>query len=775
MTPKYLDPKLRDLVKATVATLGEVIQRNVGRSLYNKIENIRRDMTQLRRGSYATKMRGLQRAFNELEKLTEKEQFFVAHSFALMLEIMNVCENAYRTHSIKGRKPQFHPDRLEGIFYVLTAHPTEARSPENVAIFSELQTVLVETLDSFFPWHRETIRSVIEKAWHTPITRQRKPQVADEAEYIYSIVLNPRILNALLKVKAEVAPLFLRSWVGGDKDGHPGVNAETMVTSLSLSRRRLVNFVIERLQQIEADLILLKQTPLSRTCKSIRWEISRLKTILVNDGAKLTKLKDQFDRLTEEYVVTFGSRMPAMVQVAQVFKMFPGLVIPLELRESSDLVESAARTKQMQPISRMLSRLQQISKGGNPRWYVRGFIISMCGSMTHIEAGLTLVKRYFGEPKLPVIPLFEQEAALSLSSKIVKEMLANPFIQSGIREFWHNRLEVMLGYSDSAKEVGALQSRLLISETVKKIEKLCIKAGVTPVFFHGSGGSVDRGGGSIQEQTAWLSRESLKLFKATVQGEMVERTFSSPEIFRSGIDHLAEQIASAYKAPRHARATVEHSRAIHEFATRVSVEYKQAIHSDTFLEIVHKATPYRFLSALKLGSRPSRRGRVTNVLNLRAIPWVLCWTQTRILFPVWWGTGTAWQATSATQKAALKKDFHSNPLFRSYLKVLGFTLAKVELPIWEMYLRKSGIDSARVTEICRSFVDEYQSSVAFVKEVTDQTSLLWYRPWLRESIQLRSPMIHPLNLLQIIIMERQDPVMMRETVAGIANGMLTTG
>jgi phosphoenolpyruvate carboxylase len=92
-----------------------------------------------------------------------------------------------------------------------------------------------------------------------------------------------------------------------------------------------------------------------------------------------------------------------------------------------------------------------------------------------------------------------------------------------------------------------------------------------------------------------------------------------------------------------------------------------------------------------------------------------------------------------------------------------------------MYLRKSGISKSGVDSLSKAFIKEYQASVDFVLAVTKEKSLLWYRPWLSESIHLRSPMIHPLNLLQMIIMETNNPAMMRETVAGIANGMLTTG
>jgi phosphoenolpyruvate carboxylase len=785
MNPQHLDPALRELVNKTVATLGEVIQQYVGKKLYNKIETYRKEMTLIRIGSFQSKVSRLEKVYSSLKKLSKEEQFYVAHSFALMLEIMNTCENAYRTHIIHKRKPVFHKKHPTGIFYVLTAHPTESRSPQNVAIFAEMQKLLVQILDSYFIWHKEQLKGIIEKAWHTPITRQRKPEVSDEAEYIYSIVLNPVILSSLLKASSEVSPFYIRSWVGGDKDGHPGVNAKTMLMSLNMSRQKIVKYLLDLFITIESDLHLLKHETHLSTCRKLTRSIKSLQNIKPNDGKKLDLLRIHIEEFIAAYSKTYGSRLQSMIQITLLIKMFPGLVIPLELRESSELVVQAAEVKKLQPISAMLSTLQKISFGGNPRWYVRGFIISMCGRIEHVQAGLDLVERFFHNPKLPVIPLFEQEEALKLSATIVTQMLENSFIKKGIKNYWHNRLEIMLGYSDSAKEVGVLQSRLLISETVKKIEKLCFKNQVTPVFFHGSGGSVDRGGGSVQEQTSWLSPQSRDLFKATIQGEMVERTFSSPSIFRSGFDQLVMQISGNHhhknSGPNRKinndqyKRAIEASPLLHSFAARVSTRYKTAIQSPEFLEVVQKATPYRYLSALKMGSRPSKRGKISNVLNLRAIPWVLCWTQTRTLFPVWWGVGSSWNELTEREKSKLKIEFKKNPLFRSYIKLLGFTLAKVELPIWDIYLRKSGLSIAKAENIAQLFQKEFQSSILFVQEITEQQNLLWYRPWLGESIHLRSPMIHPLNLLQIISIEKVDPIMIRETVTGIANGMMTTG
>jgi len=769
MSRQHLDPVLRELVNQSVTLLGEVIQKYVGKKLYIKIELIRQEMTRLRIGTFQSKVYRLERLYADLKMLKPKEQFYVAHSFALMLEIMNTCESAYRTKVNHQRTPIFHYEHPDGIFYVLTAHPTESRSPQNVAIFGEMQKLLVEILNTYFVWNKERLKSIIEKAWNTPITRQRKPEVSDEAEYIYSIILNPQILRSLLRASIEVSPFFIRSWVGGDKDGHPGVSAKTMLMSLTMSRIKILTFLLDLFTKVEFDLVLIKNKNFLSECKKIIRLLKKMHEINYKDGEKIDKIRLKIEKFIADYSNLFGSRLQSMIDISLLLKMFPGLVVPLELRESSDLVDKASKNKTLQPISIMLKKLQQVSKGGNPRWYVRGFIISMCGSIDNVKSGLLLVERFFGAPKLPVIPLFEQEAALKLSASIVEKMLKNSFIKKGIKTYWHNRLEIMLGYSDSAKEVGVLQSRLLISETVQKIEKLCFKSKVTPLFFHGSGGSVDRGGGSIQEQTSWLSDQSRSLFKATIQGEMVERTFSSPAIFRSGLDQLAIQISG------HSKNVIKTSPVLFSFAAQVSKCYKEAIHSPDFLEVVQKATPYRYLSALKIGSRPSKRGKISNVLNLRAIPWVLCWTQTRTLFPVWWGVGSSWNELTNKEKKILKMEFKKNPLFRSYIKLLGFTLAKVELPIWEIYLRKSGLASQKADRTAKLFQKEYRASTSFIHAITDQKNLLWYRPWLGESILLRSPMIHPLNLLQIISLEKNEPTMIRETVAGIANGMMTTG
>src|SRR5262249_52183708 len=137
--------------------------------------------------------------------------------------------------------------------------------------------------------------------------------------------------------------------------------------------------------------------------------------------------------------------------------------------------------------------------------------------------------------------------------------------------------------------------------------------------------------------------------------------------------------------------------------------------------------------------------------------------------------GTAWRGLAPTRRRALKRAFETDALFRSYVKLLGFTLAKVELPVWRVYLEHSKLDRELSQATLRDFERELRDAKAFVRALSGSPDLVWFRPWLGTSIRLRSPMIHPLNLLQIITLEERDAALTRETVTGISSGMMTTG
>ena len=759
------------MVKWSVTILGNVIEEELGKKAFQRIEKVRRRMASIRDAEPKSVSRELNKTYLELKKLKKTERMDFAKSYTFMLELMNVCENSYRTYRLKHRKKNKTVKGAEAIFYVLTAHPTEARAPQNISIFHEIQKELIQVYERGFEGADERLRALLEIAWKIEIVRLRKPRVQDEAEHIYSILLRDANLSVLLDIGRSNVPVYVRSWVGGDKDGHPGVDEVTLGDSLQLSREMLHDYAKRQLQELRKLTAPLGSVDFDSQCSQLLHDITSIKELLIGDAKKVKEIHRRMSKLCSYYLSKLAKSAPKpLARLEQLFKIFPGLVVPLELREDSAILMSDPSGDSL-AIGRMLKRIGDYSKGEDPCWYARGMIISMAQSVEHIRVTAKMIRRQVGNSKIPVVPLFEQKEALDSGAAILTELLKDKKVKKIVKKLWGGKVEVMVGYSDSAKESGVIASRLAILDALVSIDKACKKANVIPVFFHGSGGSVDRGGGAIRDQMAGWPRSALRIYKATVQGEMVERTFASPEILESQLTQISENTNSKTREifSRAKNPTLE------KFAMKVRGFYQKKITAPDFLRMVELATPYSYLSALKIGSRPTKRTGTLSVAGLRAIPWVLCWTQTRVLFQTWWGTGSAWNEMDTRERGELKKAFQTHPVFRSYIHALGFTLAKIELPIWEFYLQRSALNEKEKVYFTQSFRKEILATRKFFEEVTGKKDLLWYRPWLGESIELRASMIHPLNLLEILAQKDNDLPLLRISVTGIASGMLTTG
>jgi phosphoenolpyruvate carboxylase len=767
MAQEDLAPELRTLVKRSVALLGTVIREEAGDTAYARIEAIRLQMTRVRGSSYDAAYDILRRELESLRKLKNAQRLEIALSFTLMLELMNACENAYRTWRLRSTPSLTLTRRPRAIIYVLTAHPTESRSPETIALFHEIQRALVEWLTD--PKSVETearVRHLLTLAWRLSPSRTRKPSVRDEADAIYSMVLRNETLGAFIAANREISPVYLRTWVGGDKDGHPGVNETTLLQSLQGSRALLYKWFENGLNRVHGLSVRIRDPKLEKELKPLKRELAALKQVRPGDGARVARLRESLKSLNDIH--------PVIPDLRQLLRVFPGLVVPLELRESSDLLMEAARGKPM-AISRMVKRVAQISRGGDPKWYARGLIISMASEMEHIQAAARVVKKQMGAIRLPVIPLFEQNAALERAPRLARAMVQDKALREAMDKYWGKNLEVMVGYSDSAKEMGVLKSRLSVARSIHELDGvyrgLQKEAAFRPVFFHGSGGSTDRGGGSIEEQTAWWPESALETYKATIQGETIERSVASPEITRRRLEQIAHRIGATRLDSKPYRPSHE----LERFAQLVADRYQARIREPEFLDVVSRATGYRYLTDLRLGSRPAKRGKMLSVQALRAIPWVMCWTQTRVLFPTWWGVGSAWGALSSQERRALESEWKADPLFSSFVKVLASTLARVELPVFQLYLENSGLEPDVAKRTIADFRKELGLAFTFIRELTGERELLGFKAWLATSIRLRAPMIHPLNLIQILTLKERNPALVRVTATGIASGMLTTG
>lgn len=769
-----ISEELKDLVGDSLELLGKAIELEFGKNTYQHVETIRLKYKDNRNAPIQEALVANTEVLKILSACTPLLRYQITHSFAVSLEIINACENAHRSARLKAKKQKEHSQFEERITYVLTAHPTESRSPECIRLMTEITNILVQCIEGKTKALENELFHLLILALKTPVSRTDKPEVSDEADYIYSSALKKDILLSMIENYSEKRVVFLRTWVGGDKDGHPGINSQVMLESLNGSRIRLHSYALELFHRFEKDLQILPNDPeiklLKNKAAQLFKQLKTLARVKAKDGAKITQLNKKLEDCIRAYKKSLRVEAPALKNLKNLLALFPALVMPLELRESSALIGKASHSAKG-PIASMLKSIHAISQGGDPHWYARALVISSTESAEHVLEADKLVKKCMGKHRIPLIPLFESRASLLNATQILESLFSHPHILELCHKHWSSRFEVMLGYSDSAKENGSILSRSLIREALFAIEKLLESKKLTPIFFHGSGGSVARGGGSLEEQITWWPLSARKLFKVTLQGEMVYRSFSMPEIYNSQVSKVLENSHSA-PAPHQ---NPELQKKLLDFSHSVSKKYQDLVFNKEFLEVVEKSTPYTYLNELKIGSRPSKRVQSLGIDSLRAIPWVLCWTQIRSLLPIWWGIGATWNELDAPSRKDLLNAYETDSFFSSFIKLLAFSLAKVDLSIWFSYLKNSKLDTAVINKYQKLFEEEYLNTLQFIKDISGQDNILWFRPWLEDSIKLRSNMIHPINMAQIVALQKKESALLRETVTGIASGMLTTG
>ncbi len=766
---EHLPKELRRLIRKMTLLFGEVIQEYEGEKFYERIEYYRQRLKKSRSSKDEVILESL---LQKLKLESPKDQYKFAHGFSVLLEMVNVCEAAYRTWRQRQKGTyQFLASQTE-LNFVLTAHPTEARPMVVVNVLRQLTDLMVDGLQNNFILNDEEIRSKLGMLWLHPLVKSTQPTVLDEAEYIFSVVFNESIFDFILSRK-EGYKINLHTWVGGDKDGHPGVDEKVMLQCLLGSRKRLTGIVRKKLSEVLVDLEKLKDLGHNRdfeiqSIQQLIRSLSRLNEIKTQDGKAITEWRKQYFSFLKRSS-HFVSNHYQVLLMTRLFQLFPAMVLPIELREDAAEIKKAL-TDKGSSIRLMLQTLIKISEGADISSYVREFVISNCESAEDINTANLLVSLCSGNKFLPVVPLFETRDALKNSSKILNAWLKDEQnLQLALNKL-NGKLEIMLGYSDSSKQLGVLASRHLIRNSMFEIETTLKKYNITPTFFHGSGGSIARGGGSLREQISWWPNSAIQTPKLTLQGEMIQRTFATKEILSAQCLHLSNEarLRGAKKVKFKARPSLD------LLASKVETEYRKFVDNSELLNYCLEATPYNYLSVLKIGSRPTKRaGSVASLSSLRAIPWVLCWTQTRLLLPSWWGVGTAWSQLNTSDQEDLRQLYLSDPFMSSFVKTMGFTLAKVELGIWKHYLiAKHGKSSEKTYNQIET---EYKKALKFFKDISQAKQLIPHRPWLEESVKLRSPYIHILNLLQIQAMQRNDEKLLKETLVGIACGMLTTG
>ncbi|MFW5420341.1 phosphoenolpyruvate carboxylase [Nocardiopsis sp. CNT-189] len=378
----------------------------------------------------------------------------------------------------------------------------------------------------------------------------------------------------------------------------------------------------------------------------------------------------------------------------------------------------------------------------------RRYIVSFTRSAADVAAVYELAAHALPAGKAPVldvIPLFETGADLDASPQVLDGMLELPDLRRRMEETG-GRLEVMLGYSDSAKDVGPVSATLRLYDAQGRLTEWAERHGVTLTLFHGRGGSLGRGGGPASRALLAQAPGSVAgRFKVTEQGEVIFARYGQRAIAHRHIEQVGHAVllASTETVQERAReASARFRKTADEIAGAAHTAYRSLIDTEGFAEWFSRVSPLEELGELRLGSRPSRRLAARGLDDLRAIPWVFAWTQTRVNLPGWYGLGTGLAAASDPE--ALRAAYQEWPLFASLLDNAEMSLAKTDRAIAERYLRLGGRP-----ELTEKVLAEYDLTRELVLRTTGHTRLLENRRVLSRAVDLRNPYVDALSHLQL--------------------------
>ncbi|WP_224334167.1 phosphoenolpyruvate carboxylase [Haloprofundus halobius] len=415
------------------------------------------------------------------------------------------------------------------------------------------------------------------------------------------------------------------------------------------------------------------------------------------------------------------------------------------------------------------------------------YAISMTDEPSHVlevlfladQAGVVSLPDHCG---IDIVPLLETEYALNGARRIMGTLFENEAYSQALAA--RNGLqEIMLGYSDSNKENGFLAANWDLYKNQRRLAEITDEHDVEMRLFHGRGGSISRGGGPMNQAMLALPNETVTgQIKFTEQGEAIAEKYANPRIAERNLEQMLDaQIRARYEALQEPKEHVpdEWAEAMDTMATAARQEYRDLLETEGFVSYFEQATPITVIEELNLGSRPASRSGERTVEDLRAIPWVFSWTQSRCILPGWYALATGLNAylDDGGDEETLEEMYDEWPFFRTTLDNAALSLARTDLEIAAEYAKLA--DASLRAEFFGRIEDEYGDATDLVRSISGRESLLT-REWLDESLRRRNPYVDPLNLLQTHLMAQthrttEEERTLRLTVKGIAAGMKNTG
>ncbi len=402
-------------------------------------------------------------------------------------------------------------------------------------------------------------------------------------------------------------------------------------------------------------------------------------------------------------------------------------------------------------------------------------IVSMVKSASDVLCALWLARRS-GARHLRIVPLFESVDDLDGAEAMLEALYAN----SVYREQLDSRSgaqDLMLGYSDSAKDASFLASQWALYRAQEGLARQADTHGVVVRFFHGRGGSPSRGGGlshaAILAQPPDTVRGRIRI---TVQGETISARYSDRQLALRSLEQTVAAVMLGTASPP-ARAEQAFREEMEAIARRSRGAYHALVHADEdFMPFMAQVTPLQELGGLNIGSRPAYRGGARDIEGLRAIPWVFAWMQNRLVLPSWYGAGAALAEGDVELHRRMWRDWS---FFRGVCDMLEMVLFKSDLGVAKRY--RDLVAPELAERLWPVIVEEHARAVDRLLAITGRDRLLGGAPSLRTRLEHRNPWIDPLSHIQVELLHRvragdeRAREALLDTVAGIAAGMQNTG
>lgn len=707
---------------------------------------------------------------------------------------------------------------------------------EREKVTQRLQRLIAEA------WHTEEIRRsrpspVDEAKWGFAVIEhslwQAVPNVLRKADQVLHQATG-------FHLPLEAAPIRFASWMGGDRDGNPNVTASVTREVLLLSRWMAADMYLRDIDHLAADLSMQQASsalmarvgesaePYRSLLKQLRerlratrsWAQAALSEPVPAPAAVLHDNHDLFEPLQLCYqslhecgmgVIANGPLLDCLRRAA-TFGLF---LVRLDVRQDSSRHAAAmteiteylglGRYAEWDEEARLTFLLNELDNrrpllpehfkasgetaevlatcrevAGAPAASLGSYVISMAGAASDVLAVQLLLKEAGLQRPMRVVPLFETLADLDNAGPVISRLLA----LRGYRTRLQGPQEVMIGYSDSAKDAGTTAAAWAQYRAQETLVQVCREQNVELLLFHGRGGTVGRGGGPAH--AAILSQPPGSVvgrFRTTEQGEMIRFKFGLPDIAEQNLNLYLAAVLEATLLPP---PTPEPAwrELMDKLATDGVNAYRAVVREHPqFVAYFRQATPELELGRLPLGSRPAKR-REGGVESLRAIPWIFAWTQTRLMLPAWLGWEAALNNALQRGEGELLQQMRAQwPFFCTRIDMLEMVLAKADASIARLYDERL-VEPALLPlgEHLRGLLSQ---AVSAVLGLTGQSQLLAHSPETLESISVRNTYLDPLHLLQAELLARSrqrddqagSPLeqALLVSVAGIAAGLRNTG